>query len=388
MKRRWQIYGCRGNEGSWSRVTLGLVEGLRQNDHEAHLFATDDVGHDLDQPLPSGYDAPVGIFVGDPGHATMLRTQGNHAERWLMLAPNSTWLPKDAMAELERTQAITGYLTPSPWGKDIIGDYTSLPVRVWMHGVAACTYDAARAAAYHSCANRSGRLKRPSDSWRCLHLSSTQQDRKSTHALVQAFIYAVEADPSGWSLLPQGVAKNARLTVVVDGPLGDIEALVDRTASTTRGRKCIEVASRIDVNPYWMASYMSGFDCVVQPSRAEGFGMVPLEARAAGVPVIMTTGTGHDAHVPRHDEVQSFAGGYVTGDGVVVIRTGHYALIDDGPGAQAPKVDFEALSAALEVACSWRHVLHSWAALSASMVQREWSWQAVTRRFLDEQDMR
>ena len=41
---------------------------------------------------------------------------------------------------------------------------------------------------------------------------------------------------------------------------------------------------------------LGAHDAVVQPSRGEGFGMVPLEARCAGTPVIMTAGTGHADH--------------------------------------------------------------------------------------------
>ena len=46
-----------------------------------------------------------------------------------------------------------------------------------------------------------------------------------------------------------------------------------------------------------MASYLGGFDLVCQPSRAEGFGLVPLEARACGVPVAATLCTGHADHM-------------------------------------------------------------------------------------------
>ena len=35
---------------------------------------------------------------------------------------------------------------------------------------------------------------------------------------------------------------------------------------------------------------------VVQPSRGEGFGLLPLEARCAGVPAVLTTTTGHAQH--------------------------------------------------------------------------------------------
>lgn len=395
----WQIYGCRDNEGSWSRVARGLEEGLRLNDQEVNLFATDNLGHDLDRPLPAGFSADVGIFVGQPGHASMLRTQGNHRHRWLMIAPNSTWLPREVLAELERTEAVTGYLTPSTWGQGILESYTTLPIRVWPHGVSGVTLAQAREAARMECArppeagpvvmsSSSGRVSRRiafnPNAWRCLHLSSTQQDRKSTHALVKAFVRAVEPDENGFTLIDNSV--QAQLTVVVDGPVGDVEAVVARTATTDLGRRAVKAAGRCDLSAAWMAHYMQSFDCIVQPSRAEGFGMVPLEARAAGVPVIMTDGTGHQEHVPTpesHDRL-GFNGGYVTAVGVVVITTERQLeLIDDGPDARAPVVREQAIMNALESASSLRHVLRPWASLWASAVQTHWSWASVTRRFLN-----
>ena len=46
-----------------------------------------------------------------------------------------------------------------------------------------------------------------------------------------------------------------------------------------------------------LQSYYRSFDAVVQPSRGEGFGLVGLEARCLGVPVMLTATSGHMAHL-------------------------------------------------------------------------------------------
>jgi hypothetical protein len=372
----WQIYGPRETEGSWRRVAEGLAEGLHACGQRGSWFATDSVGHDLDCPLPDGFDADVGIFVGPPAHARMMRGQGNHTERWLMLAPNSTWLPKDVLAELERDGGITGYVTPSGWGKGILRRYTGLPVRVWHHGV---TPWVRRGALDHHDREARGTVPpRSAYRWRCLHLSSSQAGRKSTHELVRAFVQSVETN------LFLDVAP--RLTVIVDGPVRDVERVRDEAATTPLGTKSVLVAPRQDLSPVWLGDLMASHDCVVQPSRSEGFGMVPLEARVAGVPVIMTNGTGHDAHLPVTSPGKAaFAGGHLTSNGLCVVLVGDYAPIDDGPDALAPTVSETAIGAALEVACSMRHRLAVWAASRAEDVLEDWSWAAVTRRFLDQE---
>jgi glycosyltransferase involved in cell wall biosynthesis len=53
--------------------------------------------------------------------------------------------------------------------------------------------------------------------------------------------------------------------------------------------------------PWEMAEYMRTFNGVIQPSRAECYGLVPCEARVLGIPVIMTDSTGHREHYETND---------------------------------------------------------------------------------------
>jgi hypothetical protein len=50
-----------------------------------------------------------------------------------------------------------------------------------------------------------------------------------------------------------------------------------------------------------MGSLYTGADCFVLPTRGEGFGMPALEAKACGIPVIITKSSGHMDFCRRHD---------------------------------------------------------------------------------------
>lgn len=379
----WRIYGFFDDgQSSWHRVAAGLREGLIGCEQQVSVFGYQNIAHDLDQPLLPGYDADVGIFVGPPAGARMMKGQGTHKERWLMLAPNSSWLPGDLLEQLERTEAITGYLTPSEWGRTIIANYTELPVRVWRHGISSefeRGYEAARRAELTA----GSALDDPR--FRVLHLSSTQHERKSTHALVRAWVqrflhvgvFLGEAAP--------------RLTIVADGPAATIEHVAREAANDidsllSREAVCATVRAieRKDWDPIALAFFMRQYDFVCQPSRAEGFGMVPLEAAACGVPMIVTDGTGHDEHVtvPAHAPEQNV----VTAPGEVVILTGADGPIDDGPGAMAPTVDEAHIAEALTLAYDRRRTLQRHAEAEASDVRDAWSWVAVTRWFLTQME--
>jgi len=111
-----------------------------------------------------------------------------------------------------------------------------------------------------------------------LHVTSTASDRKGTLSMLREF--------------EEINTKSIKLTIRCDMSVRqDITYAVERLAPRFKD------AVRIDSNPVpndgsWH-DYLRSFDLVLQPSRAEGFGLVPLEAAAAGVPVVMTSVTGH-----------------------------------------------------------------------------------------------
>jgi len=364
---RVRIYGPLGGETSWSRVARGLYLGL-QAWRPADFFKTDDIGHSIDTPLRSGDDNEIGLFVGAPNRAGMMLGQGSHQERWLMLAPNSSWLPRDVLFELERVQAVTGYLSPSNWGVEQVRRYTDLPVRCFPHGVDT---------EHLPLVDEEYPPPPPKGSFRVLHLSSTHLDRKGTQQLVEAWTMA---------MLEKQIPPDAQLSLVLDGPGAFVTQACRQTLSRiTRKQtglwdeveRTINIMPRLNLDPPGLAKLMQEHHCVCQPSRAEGFGMVPLEARAVGVPVIMTDGTGHGMHVPRTNAVAH---------GVCVVHQSGHHPINDGPNATAPRFDTMQLVDALTDVCFDALRYRQLARRRAPQVRREWSWQERARVFLGEED--
>jgi hypothetical protein len=89
-------------------------------------------------------------------------------------------------------------------------------------------------------------------------------------------------------------------------------------------------------SPARMASKLcaSEFAAVIQPSRAEAFGIVPCEARAVGLPVIMTACTGHMQHTEEAD---------------IIVEHGadKHICVAHMPNGIAPEVTTEAIVAGL-----------------------------------------
>lgn len=355
---RVRVYGPSRGHGSWPRVARGLCEGLAEAGALAGFSPVDELGHQLDDALDAGWDADLGVYVGPPPLGSVMRSRGRHEHRLVMIALNSTWAPRTAMAALERDDFITGYLAPSAWAKRVLERHTTLPVHLWHHGVGRAFCEPA------------GRSER--EHYSCLHLASTHNDRKGTREVVQAWA----------SLVGHIIPPDSRLRLVCDGPRGHYNDLLDSAFAASPLRESVELSPRLDLPEAEMAAVLRQHDLVCQPSRAEGFGMVPLEARAVGVPVCATACTGHADHLVADGAMPPLATPLEVG--VQLVLHGLSAPIDDGPGAEAPIVTVDAVRYSLERAYCRRGDLALAARRHASWVGEHWSWGAVTRRFLRE----
>ncbi len=343
-----RLYGIAKGNSSWPRVTAGVRAGIESHKKFAGLYDVSRVDAEYDDDsMDVGYDASLGLCVGPPLAASVMIGRGHHKHRLLMVAANSTWLPAVVMERAAKL--LTGFIAPSHWSAEIIRNYVDIPVYVYQHGVDDEFYPRAR--------------KPDGEPYAALHLASTHLERKGTKELIHAWAIAKRE-----RYLP----RDAVLRLVVDGPRN---YFLNPINEASKGELWIadsyDVRTRLDMSTDDMAAFYCRHDMVCQPSRGEGFGMVPLEARACGVPVVATACTGHSEHS-------------IGGQAMIVVPHGEERPIDDGPGALAPTVSVDDLVVALSDAYENRDALLKAARKHSPMLRRAWSWHSVTSVFLRE----
>ena len=342
-----RLYGRLGGWGSYAQVCKGFQWALSEAGVLEGTVAVDE-DPDLDEESPPGASAEDAVFTGPPTGLPLMAHNCLHERRYGVLAPNSDRVPPVIMGQYE--EYCTELLAPSQWAQEVLSRASKLPVTRVPHGLLpgfAPDYALRRQVAD---AQRQGQF-------RVVHLSSSSRERKGTVELIKA-----------WNrLVAERVLDcDCELTLLLSSEASD--ALQERIFEENLELRHTRVKQRLDeglgAGPEAMARFLSGFHLVCQPSRAEGFGMVPLEARACGVPVLATCCTGHGEHMPKRDVVH----------GCLTVNHGPEAPIDDMPGAMAPVIDLESLTEKLKVARkSWRS-LHASALSEAQSVRRAWSW--------------
>lgn len=149
-------------------------------------------------------------------------------------------------------------------------------------------------------------------------------------------------DPQkGFDLLVEAVTRSAlpgvSLDIVGDGPERD--RLVDLAGGDPR------IAFRpFAADP---AAAMARMDAILMPSRWEPYGLVALEARAAGRPLLVSTADGLRDHAAAGAiaVTQADAAGWAEAIG---------RLVEDGPGASAAQARSEAAQAPGRMELAWR----------------------------------
>lgn len=343
-----RVYGATLGHASAAQVTTGVVAGLEACGAFAGLVPVDQFDEDA---YYDGALAEQAVLVGPPSNMNLLM-RGYHARRHVLIAPNSTWIP-DGIVD-----AVAGrfhLVSPSEWGAAVLRRYfADSQVTVWQHGV----LDGFRIIArYHDDLVSDYR----SGLFRVLHLTSSERQRKGTIELLKA-----------WNLLTALADAECLLTVVAE--TGRHAEDLRQKAKSFCAEDNVEVRDRLDLPVNGMAKLYQSHHVVCQPSRGEGFGLVPLEARACGVPVVMTSCTGHSEHARLTDNGVAY--------GVVDVPVGELQPVDDGPGAEAPSVDPVRLGDSLATSYADWQKLHREAVDLAWFVHQDWSWPAVTRRWL------
>lgn len=347
-----RLYGVTRTNTSWGRVTDGVRAGLDAIGAFAGFVPVDARDHDA---IYTGADAPTAIYVGPPSMVAAMTSYGMHERRYAIVAPNSSWLPQKLVSEMLKYTAI---VAPSTWGASVVERYTGRRIAPYLHGVSRLFQPIAlgvtAGAVFHGAEAlwSEGRF-------RVLHLASTPRQRKGTRELIAAWNQAANDSLLG---------ANPELDIIVDAP----EGTFGRTHPSIRFPY-----RQLNAPAEKMRALMGGYHLVCQPSRAEGFGLTPLEARACGVPVCATACTGHADHMPQGPDAAEA--------GVVVVPTGPDASVDDAPEGEmsrAPSLDPQHLLAALVQCYEQWPQLHEAARAAAADVGRAWSWPRVTEQWL------
>lgn len=350
------VYGQPGR-GSFSEVGRGIAEAARAMGALSGLVYCSEEPPELPlEPTDAGA-APVAIITGPPVHLLFALASGRHQQRWWMLAPNSEGFPEGFVRSMlrptERGEPLFhGLLAPSRWASQVLERHFEAPVLVMPHGVRDRRYipevvDTARQA------YREGKFY-------VVHVTSSDRQRKATRQLMQA-----------WKLLQDSERWAGAELFILCHPLGitmyermaEEEGLSTQSCHLWQGLSL----SSDDLSRAYCSAHV-----VCQPSRAEGFGLVPLEARICGSVVVATACTGHSEHMPARSE-----------RGVVVVPHEGSAPVDDYPGARAPWVAPHAIAEALRQAREQWPELQEQAVADAPALGQRWSWDEVLREPLE-----
>jgi len=118
----------------------------------------------------------------------------------------------------------------------------------------------------------------------------------------------------------------------------------------------------------------NGTHAVVFPSRAEGFGCIPLEVRACGIPVVQTLCTGHRDHLESSENPEHW--------GVAQIR--HGALVPAWANyGRAPAVESVDVTSAMRQCIIQYDDLRRAALDRAEAVQTRWAWSETTKPLIE-----
>jgi len=347
-----QIYGRFDGYWSHSAVSRGIVKGLLANGvrnmrlhnvQQAYGDGADAAFTDLPDNAVQGYNthAPIGFYIG--GYPPMAEQWLiDHSVRGALFIAESETLPSNWGHVVNACDRI---FVPSHWTKmayQSIG-MSNGKISILPHGV-----DEAFGVTIP--------IAKLSSPLRILHVAGAASflDRKGTPQLIKAF---------------RSVFKRGEATLTLRTPYFD-EAPI--RGYLGHHHDDIVLDPRLACPPAEMAQLIAQHHVVMQPSRAEAFGMIPCEARALGVPVALTACSGHAEHANEHD---------------LFIRSGKVApIIVNGipQGGRAPSVSVGSIAKALSVLPTRLPAMREAAVKQAAAGYGErWSWKQKTRLLAD-----
>jgi hypothetical protein len=338
-------------------VALGMCEALHAASLLSGFTAVDTLN--LEELRPSEDPVATALVVGDPATVEVVHMLDQPTKIWLLLAMNSlTMAPRlrEYLERLLRNEKLHGIVVPSHTSLYVVanGLWNAMPqgrdidIRKVRHGVS-------RAYSPYAWGPRqSGEIERIA-----LHVTSSTHQRKGTRELILA-----------WKRLEPRLRRQVRLRIICN-PEAQLEYLYQ-----AEDEPSIEVVLHDGCPTSQMARRIRRALVVVQPSRSEGFGLVPLQGLCMGVPAILTRRTGH----------REYAFGSAMESMCTNIALEATGPIDDFPGAEAPMLRVDAVHSALtETLPRLLREAEDPATLNAQHVfacdlWSHWSWGAIADR--------
>jgi glycosyltransferase involved in cell wall biosynthesis len=273
-----QVYGQFQDHASIANVSRAIACELRKRHARATIYGAGSLNQTyVSQYLPIAFNnaAAVAVFVGYPESATAYLH--GHRFKILVTVCETDRIPK---TWVEACNEVDLVVVPSEWCREAFeSSGVKKPIEVVRHGVWPQLLDGTGFPRNHEHIAISSNHIEP---YVFLHVSGATSfpGRKGTGALLLAFKRFLEKRRCGSELYLKTTKTGGLERAIADLGLKD-NVFIHSTPS---------------LSPFEMGGYIQHFDAVVQPSRAEGFGIVPLEARCVGVPTILTYATGHCEH--------------------------------------------------------------------------------------------
>lgn len=238
-------------------------------------------------------------------------------------------------------------LTPSTWGRQIIQEAgVEQPIMVLNHGV-----------------SKVFRVPEQNvdcgESFTFFHPCSAVffPERKGTPQTLEAFERLVQDD------------EDVVLKLIFGMKSKPVREMLKKLPDCVKRRINIQflpgARSQDEIRRAYVTSHVGVF-----PSRAEGFGICPIEMRACGVPVMQTFCTGHRDHLDPDDNPQRWG----------IIEVKHGSMTDAwGKFGRAPEVLSSDVYEAMKVCINRYAALKEASCDMADAVRTQWSWQETTK---------
>lgn len=333
-----QLYGQFGGYWSNANVSRGIAAGLLANKVRCSLYDRDGLYEGLwggveRCPKGLGNSLDIGAFVGYP-HLGATHLRGHAVKVGFFIAESET-LPDEWGAVARQCDLV---VVPSSWTRDAY-EAAGVPrskLLVTPHGLHPVFAAPPKALP---------------ESRTFLHIAGARDflDRKGTPQLITAFAGFYKENPD-WSLQ------------IRTPPSLEIYRLVGEA-------RCPGItldAHEASLPPEAMRDYLEqGWAALVQPSRAEAFGICPVEARAVGLPVVLTIGHGHGMHCMTSADV------LISMEPAAPIR------VNGIPNGTAPDVRVDQIAASLHDFKKLRVGLRDNAQLNARLLRDYFTWPRV-----------